>query len=208
MTLALAALVAGCSETPGPAELDDAAEPRLAAPPLQVIADGTYAYHDAQAGNVVYAPGVALNAASQVAVAPCSNDGGGVYFNNRPIPTPTGDFPRRNGTLRVTFDWTDADYPQPTLVAGYRAPGMSAVADSPRIARGETVDIRIEPSDASAGKWALYACLNPSTEGTAGDAGWQPGPFLWKFTVHAEFQGDPELVVPDEPRDGPRTSDG
>ena len=79
---------------------------------------------------------------------PCSWDGG-AYFSNHPIPTGASNQRLRNGTLRISFDWTDADDPFPTLVAGYKAPGMDAVVDSPRIARGETVELRIQADPAA-----------------------------------------------------------
>ncbi|MEK6976539.1 MAG: hypothetical protein AABY18_09385 [Candidatus Thermoplasmatota archaeon] len=108
--------------------------------------------------------------------------------------------------MSIQFDWTDADYPQPTMVLGYRAPGMKSVVDSPRIARGQPLDLRIEPGGIDLeGAWQLFACLNRSDDAW-GDPTWQPGPFIGSFTVRATFQGDPEPPAEEPVDDGQRTS--
>lgn len=209
LLLGAALMLAGC-QAPAPAGTQGTGDVPVEwwTPPLLVLADGTYQYHELSPGGGV--PGVleVYDFASQAVAHPCHWDGG-AYFNNRQIPTPTGAQPVRNGTLRVSFDWTDQDYPFPTLLAGYRAPGMGALAESPRVARGETVEVRIEPGrDGDSRDWALYACIN-SEDDNPGGAAWQPGPFLGSFTVHAEFQPDPEPRLPQaEPQDGRRTSRG
>lgn len=204
---ALALLLAGCLAPPD-APVQDTPEVEWWTPPLLVVADGTYQYHEVGSGASVPAVLELYDLASQAVAHPCHWDGG-AYFNNRQVPTPTGDQPVRNGTLRLSFDWSDEDYPFPTLLAGYRAPGMRALAESPRIARGETIEVRIEPGrDGDSRDWALYACINSEDDGPA-SPDWQPGPFLGSFTVHAEFQPDPEPKQPPAPvEDGRRTSRG
>lgn len=147
--LSLVCLLAGCSE-PDPEPTQSVPDvPELVTPPLLVVAEGTYPFNEAGSGAAPYAVLEVYDIVTQVAVSPCSYDGG-AYFNNRQIPTTGGSNQRvRNGTLRVTFDWTDEDYMQPTLVLGYKAPGMDEVVDSPRVPRGETIELRIEPSPPS-----------------------------------------------------------
>jgi hypothetical protein len=202
-TLAVAFL-AGCSgpEPPATQDLPNGSAPALVTPPLLVLADGTYTYHE------VSTNGGALEAydfASQAVANPCSWNGG-AYFNNRQVPTAGAPQRHRNGTLRITFDWTDEDYPFPTLVAGYQAPGMDDLVDSPRIPRGQTLEIRIEAQPGARNDgWMLFACINRSDENPS-DPDWQPGPFLGDFTVRAEFQGDPEPPLVEPEGDGRRTS--
>lgn len=204
--LLLATFLAGCS-SPGPAGVDGQGDaPVAVAPPLLVLADGTYQWHEVGIPPSPANAMVAYDIVTQTAVNPCDFQGS-AYFNNRQIPTSAVNQRHRNGTLTVTFEWATTDYALPTVVLGYQAPGMSDLAESPRITNGQPLEVRITADPrAGADAWSLYACLNREGE-DLGTTAWQPGPFLGSFTVHAQFQGDPEL--PEVPsNDTRRTSRG
>lgn len=196
-------LLAGCNAPADEPEPSSEAPRVKVTPPLLVVADGTYQWHKLPPPTTTEAVWIAYDVATQTAANPCIFQGH-IYFNNRQIPSLAGSQRERSGNVTVRFDWTEADYLGSSLVLGFAAPGVD-LSESPRVPRGETVSFRIEGAGNDFGSWNLFACLNREGD-DPGSAAWQPGPFVGSFTVHVEFQGDPEYPMVEDDDEGVRTS--
>jgi hypothetical protein len=188
-SLAVAALLAGCSADPSASA--GAATGSTSLPPAEgagevVLSEGTFLWHadDAPAGQ-------AYKTAIHPLVHVCmSFDTRSPHYTNLDLPLTdgAGNLAPAAGVLGIRLAWGDADFQGDSLRLAYKAAGNDAYELTGDVARDTHVDwpVVLQPEPGDSG-WDLWLCL-PDGDKAPGDPGWQPWSVTGSITVRITFR--------------------